>query len=365
MENLKCNLASPACARRSIADKVNELVDYVRTLAPNGVTILGTAANVDDLPTNASRGDGYMVGGYLYVWADSWVNCGAIQGPVGPAGPTGSEGPQGPEGPKGDTGPAGPQGVEGPKGEPGKIAYNLLDNSDFTNPVNQRGAISYSGLAYSIDRWRCIGQSVTVTLGGGITVASDNGGQYGQYLSDEAWDRLKGKPFTFALCTSDGAVHIASGTMASGSELYDSMHTTIGSAAFKMNLYKDQNARPMVRIFALSEATITILWAALYEGYYTADTLPPYVPKGYAAELAECMRYFQITNNPIFVGTVSSGLNFYGVMYYQPMRIAPTIEFGIQNGTNVVVTNATSYGFIIRNDGDATAQLVWQANAEL
>ena len=29
-------------------------------------------------------------------------------------------------------------------------------------------------------------------------------------------------------------------------------------------------------------------WAALYEGEYTANTLPPYVPKGYAAELAAC-----------------------------------------------------------------------------
>ena len=29
----------------------------------------------------------------------------------------------------------------------------------------------------------------------------------------------------------------------------------------------------------------------LYIGSYTADTLPPYVPKGYAQELAECQRY--------------------------------------------------------------------------
>ena len=34
-----------------------------------------------------------------------------------------------------------------------------------------------------------------------------------------------------------------------------------------------------------------IVWAALYEGAYTADALPAYQPKGYAAELAECQRY--------------------------------------------------------------------------
>lgn len=31
-----------------------------------------------------------------------------------------------------------------------------------------------------------------------------------------------------------------------------------------------------------------IVWIDLYEGEYTADNLPPYVPKGYAAELAAC-----------------------------------------------------------------------------
>ena len=30
---------------------------------------------------------------------------------------------------------------------------NLLDNSDFRNPVNQRGAKSYSVSGYTIDRW--------------------------------------------------------------------------------------------------------------------------------------------------------------------------------------------------------------------
>lgn len=34
-------------------------------------------------------------------------------------------------------------------------------------------------------------------------------------------------------------------------------------------------------------------WAALYEGSYTAETMPEYHPKGYWAEFAECMRYFE------------------------------------------------------------------------
>ena len=30
---------------------------------------------------------------------------------------------------------------------------NLLDNSDFRNPVNQRGQTSYNSVGYTIDRW--------------------------------------------------------------------------------------------------------------------------------------------------------------------------------------------------------------------
>ena len=37
----------------------------------------------------------------------------------------------------------------------GRAAHNWLDNSDFTNPVNQRNSAYYTnGNEYSIDRWK-------------------------------------------------------------------------------------------------------------------------------------------------------------------------------------------------------------------
>lgn len=50
----------------------------------------------------------------------------------------------------------------------------------------------------------------------------------------------------------------------------------------------------VVNVVVYNTETIKIEWSALYEGSYTADTLPPYVPKGYAAEMMECQRYYQI-----------------------------------------------------------------------
>ena len=105
------------------------------------VTILGsynTLAELQAAHPTGNTGDGYMVGGDLYVWNGSaWEDVGTIQGPQGPQGPAGPQGPQGgtgptgatgPQGPKGDTGdtgatgPRGPQGIQGetgPKGDTG------------------------------------------------------------------------------------------------------------------------------------------------------------------------------------------------------------------------------------------------------
>lgn len=51
--------------------------------------------------------------------------------------------------------------------------------------------------------------------------------------------------------------------------------------------------RLLIAVYANQGVTVAFDWAALYEGEYTADNLPPYVPKGYTVELMECMRYYE------------------------------------------------------------------------
>lgn len=69
---------------------------------------------------------------------------------------------------------------------------------------------------------------------------------------------------------------------------------------------------------------VVLKWAALYEGAYTADTLPPYVPKGYAAELAECQRYYHLY-------ATSAARPSNGLDCCPPMRIS-----GVTQGTTTV-----------------------------
>lgn len=59
------------------------------------VAILGALDTAADLPATGARGDGWLIGGDLYVWAEntsSWVNVGPIQGPKGDPGDTGPAG---------------------------------------------------------------------------------------------------------------------------------------------------------------------------------------------------------------------------------------------------------------------------------
>lgn len=171
---------------------------------------------------------------------------------------------------------------------------NLLDNSDFRNPVNQLGfksgtaVESYAGF---IDRWRNGGESsITPNL-------SSNGiqpnGVIFQVLDLSAYISKK---MTIAAGFSDGSVVIASGTLTEASTnqelslIFGTMDGTNGIGIGSMN---------GIWMAAINYPNSIIQWAALYEGTYTAETLPEYQPKGYENELLICRQYDPFTGNYI------------------------------------------------------------------
>lgn len=182
-------------------------------------------------------------------------------------------------------------------------AVNLLDNSNFKNPVNQRGvsgAISATG--YFVDRWKLVSGSVTVDTDG-LTL----NGEIAQILENAPADAV-------------------TAAASAGTASFDAATNT----------------------FSLTASGELIKWAALYEGSYTADTLPPYVPKGYVAELLECQRYFfPLDRGCICFGSVNKwGSTFYGTIYTPvAMRTKPSISTTsnnyslTNNGTQVDLTS--------------------------
>lgn len=167
---------------------------------------------------------------------------------------------------------------------------NLLDNSDFRNPVNQRGNTSYSLSVwggYCIDRWAAYANGATVTIGsGGLTLSSN----IYQPISNDAIARYNGKVLTLAVKIA-GTVYCCSGEVNQTGAWNPSasLDTPYGQIGFET-----ESSNMMFVIINNSKTPSVVEWAALYEGAYTAETLPEYQPKGYGAELAECQRYYQI-----------------------------------------------------------------------
>lgn len=160
---------------------------------------------------------------------------------------------------------------------------NLLDNSDFRNPVNQRGKTSYIGMGYTIDRWVSLNAGNTTTvLDGGVCFQSTELGVLRQYL--DVGDRYTNKKMTIAVKFTDGTIRCASGTMVGGSGTY--LVATANGVSGRFELYRLDN---MVMVqFGVENGAVSIEWAALYEGEYTAETLPEYQPKGYGVEVVNC-----------------------------------------------------------------------------
>ena len=216
---------------------------------------------------------------------------------------------------------------------------NLLDNSDFRNPVNQRGVSSgaLTDWNYFIDRWRCVCDCTYELTDGGIRIT---GGAIVQSLAKGARDN--GKTYTFAACLSTGTIRILTYTLPEtvASEWVD----------FSIKEYSDvrleaggDSSNYNVVIRKMSDCTIQ--WAALYAGEYTAATLPDYQPKGYAAELAECYRYYKNLQGSLLTVMPYSGGGSALCAIPVPieMRIMPTlniksVEFLYGGGTNKAPT---------------------------
>ena len=170
---------------------------------------------------------------------------------------------------------------------------NLLDNSDFRNPVNQRGLQEYTSNGYSIDRWifeksgnvnaRLVVQRVEAGFPEDrISLQVGSGGFADFYQNLENYDKMAGKRYTLAV-NIKGVVYaqvFTMGNFAGGISLGND------GAVF----YSTPNQHVLIR--ATTAPGFNMLWMALYEGEYTAETLPEYRCKGYGAELAECQRYY-------------------------------------------------------------------------
>ena len=169
---------------------------------------------------------------------------------------------------------------------------NLLDNSDFTNLVAQAGIGGNHGtVTYAADRWILDSGTVSYEAGVGLT------------LNGTIRQKLEFSP------TGETSTFVGMASGAASISYADGAVTITSSGG-------------------------VIKWAALYEGSYTADTKPPYVPKGYAAELAECQRYYYTIKSDganfaaYAAGTMNTASSaYFPILFPIPMRTNPTLYY--------------------------------------
>lgn len=229
---------------------------------------------------------------------------------------------------------------------------NLMDNSDFRNPVNQRGISITQSLYtfdYTIDRWRIYGgtdggKSGIRLTDNGVTISLGGSGAY----FDQLLHLDVSKTYTFVAETDDG-IYLVSGVPSTGCE----------NAMLKLETNKDGYLRCA---FINISKDHNIHWAALYEGEFTADTLPEYRPKGYGAELAECMRYYYKEDTAHIVNSGKIETSFLA-----KMRVIPTVTVTSWGGYKTTIEYVSSWNCVIGGfDGaSGVAGVTFEASADL
>ena len=178
---------------------------------------------------------------------------------------------------------------------------NLLDNSDFTNPVAQAGiGGNHGNQAYAIDRRILTNGSVSQQEGG-------------LQLNGTINQKLE---------------HLPTGEVSA----------FVGMASGQASISYSDGA------VTITSSGGVIAWAALYQGTYSADTVPGYRPKGYAVEFHKLgfhqLRRIVVTGNTDGLAPGADG--FKDQVYNLVQTVAVIGQIGFQNVIRRLTTLASS-----------------------
>ena len=208
------------------------------------------------------------------------------------------------------------------------INNNLLINSNFANPVNQRGKSVYSSTStnlYTIDRWLLMGG--TLTISDDSIVLASNGSNNNRCVLRQRLDiplsELRGKSISISFETSEGVFSYTEKLPATlGDTGYDSAgYEFSGSVVQYVDVVAPINENHLALRF-VSTGTLTLKWVKLEIG----EVATHYVPRLYEEELLLCQRYYQevyVRNSYMYYLSANS-IRF--AISFPPMRAKPTID---------------------------------------
>lgn len=234
----------------------------------------------------------------------------------------------------------------------GKSNKNLLDNWDFRNPVNQRGAASYTSAGITIDRWK-MGACTLTLQDGGLTFGDlpDAGQNFYQTL--EKPSVLSGETVTLSfLCSGSGQIILGYKTADSTSMIYRAANFSHESVAIAKYTYTFPADITYLAVYIKALANETHVKAAKLE-LGPVSTLVNDPPMDYNMELEKCQRYFKrfypTAGNFLNVGQLfATGENAGWLILDIPnMRTKPSVSLSDMDkviAMNITVGNPISTG---------------------
>ena len=239
------------------------------------------------------------------------------------------------------------------------VNNNLLINSNFANPVNQRGKISMpmGTTGYWLDRWKKY-DNISASLGDGyVEIARGNSSEY-ITLIQIVEESLLGKTITFSV-KPYGVDDVVSVTVTVPTHYSDiESNKLIASSEYLNNvgalIYLRPDGLIHVAIIPKTNSTIRVEWAKLEIG----NVATPYVPRLYAEEFVLCQRYYQL------LPMLDANLYVWEKSFFQltqslktEMRTVPTVNFdaisvirngNIEAGYNISLINISKYHVIFK-----------------
>lgn len=214
---------------------------------------------------------------------------------------------------------------------------NLLINSDFRNPINQRGNTSYTSASgvwtrfFSIDRWYIkYGCSLTVN-DGSITVKNTTSNT--AYFGYAFENILPEGNYTFTIKVKS----------LSGNAVAPDGETRLVTGENKVHKYISGDNS--ISLAVLSGCIIELEYIKLEQG----SLATPFTPRPYAEELMMCQRFYQKSVAYEYFGNIMTmGSNAYRILSnYQEFRTAPTVK--VESGTELLIYNRTDGVHVAEN----------------
>ena len=266
---------------------------------------------------------------------------------------------------------------------------NLLINSNFANPVNQRGVIGDTWnkhVTYGLDRWKLYANGSGLNTNnytidttkhkvskndGYITIFTKGGETYTQLAySHEFPEQLKGKDITLSIkcrCTKDSyftmnftdtnvKTYVGTFKGTGNFEVYTLTANIVNGCGGLYFGTGNCNPETLVYTNLSIDTTLDVEWIKLELG----DHATPYVPRLFEEEWLLCRRYYKFISAEVLTYYASANDMYFRVQYENipnnGLRTTPTVtiaDYGLLNGStsltgfNVVIANTYSSGCVI------------------